>query len=34
MTKSSDVLTADQKKQWTEMTGKPFTLRMQRPNDR
>jgi Spy/CpxP family protein refolding chaperone len=34
MTKASDVLTADQKKQWTEMTGKPFTLRMQRPNDR
>jgi Spy/CpxP family protein refolding chaperone len=34
MTKAAAVLTADQKKQWTEMTGKAFTLRMQRPTDR
>lgn len=34
MTKAAGVLTDDQKKQWTEMTGKSFTLRMQRPNDR
>jgi Spy/CpxP family protein refolding chaperone len=34
MTKAAGVLTDEQKKHWTEMTGKPFTVRMQRPNDR
>src|SRR5262249_39947761 len=32
--KATDVLTADQKKQWTEMTGKAFTIRMELPRDR
>jgi len=30
-TKATEVLTADQKKQWTEMTGKPFEMK---PNPR
>jgi hypothetical protein len=29
-TKATDVLTADQKKTWKEMTGEPFELQMQR----
>jgi Spy/CpxP family protein refolding chaperone len=29
-TKATDVLTADQKKAWKDMTGEPFTVQMQR----